>query len=212
MRILFFSDLHGNLSNLERLPEADIVFIGGDFTTLGTPQDFRNAIHEAEKSFKEFYAVAGNMDPANADEILKETGHLVPFNGCVIHGLKCMGISGSHKCPRPTPFEWDDDEMSARLMALPMVKMDILVTHAPPMGFGADVIPNGMHVGSTAIACFAHSRMPRLHLCGHIHEAHGIFDEDGFPLVNCGDFGTQKRYAVIDLQDGQPPAISLKEF
>lgn len=209
MRILFFSDLHDHFNNLEHLPEADLVLIGGDFTQNGRPQDFQNAIRIVENRFKDFKAVSGNMDPAEADTILLEGGHLIPFEGAEILGLKCMGISGSNKCPRPTPNEWDDDEMSSRLQAKSLADIDILVTHAPPMGFGADVIPNGMHVGSTAITCFAHSRMPRLHLTGHIHEAHGIFDEDGFPLVNCGDFATQSRYALIDLEGDTPPVITL---
>ncbi len=209
MRILFFSDLHENFSSLSKLPDADLVLIGGDFTTLGTPEHFREAIKIVENRFPKFLAVAGNMDPPEADKILAEMGHFLPQETTAVKGVKCLGVSGSHKCPRPTPYEWYDAEMDKRLAAIPEGALDLLVTHAPPMGFGADVIPNGMHVGSHAIANFAKRLHPRFHLCGHIHEAAGLFDEEGTLLVNCGDFGEAGNHAVIELLDGQAPVVTL---
>lgn len=209
MRIVFFSDLHEHFSALSKLPDADLVLIGGDFTTLGTPEHFREAIKIVEERYPKFLAVAGNMDPAEADDILTEMGHFLPAETTVVKGLKCLGLSGSHKCPRPTPYEWDDTAMDKRLKALSIDALDILVTHAPPMNFGADVIPNGMHVGSTAIANFAQNTSPRFHLCGHIHEASGLFDENGTLLINCGDFGDVGNHAVIELLDGQSPVVTL---
>ncbi|WP_216076061.1 hypothetical protein, partial [Acinetobacter baumannii] len=48
----------------------------------------------------------------------------------------------------------------------------ILVTHSPPFGV-ADLQTTGAHVGSRAIRATVMARRPRLHLCGHIHNAWG---------------------------------------
>lgn len=209
MKILYFSDVHGKFQALPSLPKADMVIIGGDFTQFGSNKDFLEAIRTVEETFPEFYAVAGNLDPADSNNILRDTGHLLSTGDNFVHGLHILGISGSHTCPRPTPFEWKDDDMENLLALVPGFPIDILVTHAPPFGSGADVIPNGMHVGSRAIASFARNRRPRLHLCGHIHEAAGIFDGEGIPLVNCGDFATTGNYAVIEWDVALAPQITL---
>ncbi|MGN0866782.1 MAG: metallophosphoesterase family protein [Oligosphaeraceae bacterium] len=210
MHILYFSDIHQNFPTLERLPEADLVLIGGDFTNFGTPQDFREAVRLVEARFPRFLAVAGNLDPREADAILEETGHWLPPRLLQSHSLNLMGISGSNLCPRPTPFQWDDQEMGRQLDALPPFALDVLVTHAPPMDSGADVIPNGLHVGSPAIARFSAQRAPRLHLCGHIHEAAGCFTVGGTTVVNCGALGQEGRHALIDLPSPQEaPRVSL---
>ncbi len=210
MRILYFSDIHQNFSTLERLPEADLVLIGGDFTNFGTPQDFREAVRQVEARFPGFLAVAGNLDPREADNILEETGHWLPPRQSQSHSLNLMGVSGSNICPKPTPFQWDDQEMEQRLEALPPFALDILVTHAPPMGSGADVIPNGLHVGSTAVARFSTQRAPRLHLCGHIHEAAGCFSWENTTVVNCGALGEEGHHALIHWVSSQEaPQISL---
>ena len=40
-------------------------------------------------------------------------------------------------------------------------------------------------------------------------EAAGIFDEEGIPLVNCGDFATTGNYAVIEWDAPLAPQITL---
>ncbi|MGN0893337.1 MAG: metallophosphoesterase family protein [Oligosphaeraceae bacterium] len=206
MRILYFSDIHLHFQPLELLPDADLVLIGGDFTNFGTPQEFREAIRLVEARFPHFLAVAGNLDPAEADIILEETGHGLPARPLSRNGLAMMGISGSNLCPKATPFQWEDGAMEERLAKLPPLSLDILVTHAPPLDSGADVIPNGLHVGSRAIAYLASQAKPRLHLCGHIHEAAGIFPSPNTTLVNCGAFGEEGRHALIhwDTPDDTP--------
>ncbi len=212
MRLLFITDIHGHFEALPHLPEADLVLCGGDFTNFGTSEEFQSAVKLVEVRFPKFYAVAGNLDPGEtADAILAESGHLLSPTPIQVSGLTLVGVSGSHTCPRPTPYEWADEAMEERLTALTLPAIDILVTHAPPYGFGADVIPNGMQVGSHAIRKFAERLQPRLHLCGHIHEASGVFDENGTVLVNSGAFGAEGHYACIDLQIHEKPNVALRK-
>ena len=210
MRILYFSDIHTHFKPLDTLPDADLVLIGGDFTNFGTPEDFRAAVKTVEARFPHFFAVAGNLDPREADDILQETGHWLPPRAFQAKGLSLLGLSGSNTCPKPTPFQWDDKEMNATLKALSPDPLDILVTHAPPMGSGADVIPNGMHVGSQAVANLLQAHAPALNLCGHIHEARGVYTVGKTTVVNCGEFGEEGRHAVIEWTDrNSAPVVTL---
>lgn len=58
-------------------------------------------------------------------------------------------------------------------------KVDILVTHTPPYGFG-DKIVRGRHVGCKYLKKRIDTVIkPRVSIFGHIHEAHGYtFDEE----------------------------------
>lgn len=198
MRILYLSDLHQKYGAFAKLPPADLILIGGDFTNCGSEQQLEEALHLLEASHPSFYAVGGNLDTAASDKVLRRTGHLLPMDApLVIGGYTILGVGGSNLCPVNTPNQWPDEEMERRLLALELPKLDILVTHAPPHGFGADRIPSGLMVGSKAIAVLAAKTRPALHLCGHIHEAVGIYDENGTILVNPGPFGDEGHFADI---------------
>ncbi len=47
----------------------------------------------------------------------------------------------------------------------------ILVTHTPPYGTALDVLYDGSHCGSRALAAFIRKQQPLLTLHGHIHES-----------------------------------------
>ncbi len=210
MRIIYFSDIHGHWEAFAGLPTADLLLLGGDFTTNGTDSDIQDAVSAIEKKFPRFLAVAGNMDPRGTDSVLARSGHLLRHDApTLLPGVSLLGLGGSNTCPVPTPYTWEDDVMAQTLEKSPAVQVDILVTHAPPKGYGADVIPNGMHVGSLAVAQWALRLKPRLHLCGHIHEAAGIYDEDGTLLVNPGAFGPEGNHAVIEWPETDAPAVWL---
>ena len=212
MKILFITDLHGHFDALAKLPAADMLLVGGDFTNFGSPEEFQAAMRLVEACFPNFLSVAGNLDPGEeADHILAGAGHLIGTAVQIVNGLRMMGVSGSHVCPRPTPYEWDDEARCAALASLPLSRVDILVTHAPPYGFGADVIPNGMHVGSKYVKRLAELTSPTVHLCGHIHEASGVFAENGAVLVNPGVFGAEGHYALIEWSAEVLPQVTLRQ-
>lgn len=210
MKIIYFSDLHGKFAALPSLPPADLYLFGGDFTNGGDEAEVRDAIAQFEAVLPHFLALGGNMDTRATEKLLAERHHLLPSTQpAVVQGLTLFGLAGSHICPVPTPCDWDDQQMATRLQDIPTQPLDLLVTHAPPHGFGADVIPNGMHVGSHAVADFARRMKPRLHLCGHIHEAAGIYAAEGTLLVNAGAFGEEGHHAVIEWEEAQAPAVWL---
>lgn len=65
-------------------------------------------------------------------------------------------------------------------------KVDILVTHTPPYGFG-DKIVRGRHVGCRYLKKRIDTVIkPRVSVFGHIHEAHGhTFDEEVLYINAC---------------------------
>ncbi len=206
MRIIYIADIHGATGTIGKLPEADLLLTGGDFVTLGDDRAVRSAVTEIAKRFPAFLGVSGNMDPVTADAVLAEGRHLLPSSAPLLfNGLGIAGLGGANRSPFNTPNEWDEPQAARQLEPLQEGAVDILVTHAPPMGSGADRISSGTSVGSTAIVDALRRIKPALLLCGHIHEAAGIYRIDSTIVVNPGPFGDEGRYADIRWgRDGHP--------
>ena len=83
----------------------------------------------------------------------------------------------------------------------------ILVTHQPPKGV-VDRAFIGIHAGLYELREFDERVQPRLHLCGHIHEARGTGRIGRTLVVNPGPL---KRgfYAVIDVEEGRAELAHL---
>ncbi len=206
MDILFISDIHRNYDAIDKLPQADALIVGGDFVTLDGEDKLRRAIALIEKRFPTFVAVSGNMDPIATDSILAETGHALstdtPSSIC---GKNVFGLGGANRSPFNTPNEWDENDAESHLSKIPADAADILVTHAPPFESGADRISSGAFVGSKAIAACVSRVHPALLLCGHIHEAAGIYKFGSTILINPGQFGDRGAFATIRFADGEAP-------
>jgi len=206
MDIIFISDLHNNYDAIDKLPQADALIVGGDFVTLGDEAALAKAILLLEKKFPAFVAVSGNMDPVSTDAILVETGHSLSTDmPTLICRNRTFGLGGANRSPFNTPIEWDEIDAESRLATIPDSGTDILVTHAPPFESGADRITNGAFVGSKAIAACISRIHPTLHLCGHIHEAAGIYRFESTIIINPGPFGDRGAFATIRFADGTPP-------
>jgi Icc-related predicted phosphoesterase len=211
--ILFATDIHAGTGQLAHLPPASLLLLGGDLTHFGTPERAVQVVASCQARFAEVGAVSGNCDAPAADARLVAEGsglHLAVRELC---GLRICGIGGSNTTPAATPNEWADEDMGALLTAFagsigegdrPLV----VVTHAPPYGSGADRLPNGLEVGSRAVAAFVRTVQPALVLCGHIHEAMGVFDFAGIPVVNPGPLA-QGYYAQIDATTLRPTLARL---
>ncbi len=214
MRILFISDLHGQCRAIPALPAADLIIVGGDFTQFGSTEDVAAVLQCVRKRPEPCLAVLGNLDPETANALLDEQGISLHLRRRQFGTRSLVGIGGANTSPFNTPYEWTDDDMAAQLTACHACSgpLDILVSHAPPRQSGADRIGNGSAVGSQAVADLVQRHRPPLVLCGHIHEAAGIYAFAGAIIVNPGPFGPQGHYACIDWPDGQKaPAAWLAQ-
>ena len=211
MRIIYISDIHGKFDALSRLPKADLLIVGGDFTQFGCLDDFKVAASHVKAIASDYLAVAGNLDVPEADAVLAQEGHLLEPSSTVQRGgFSFAGISGSNTSPFNTPYEWNDDAMEKRLAHFMPGQLDVLVSHTPPFDCGADVIGSGISVGSKAVRGLVERVKPMIVLCGHIHEAKGIYSIGKMPVVNPGPLGEEGNYAEILIERGKGASAWLR--
>ena len=206
MQILFVTDIHSRTAGLEALPPADLVLVGGDVTQFGSPADVQRGLAALAERYPRQLAVLGNCDPPAAEAALEASGVALHRRAVHVGEARVVGLSGSNRTPFATPYEWDDEAMVADLdrLAVPAGSGPLLVvSHAPPLGSGADRLPQGLHAGSAAVAAWVRKLRPTMVLCGHIHEARGQFDLDGIPVINPGAL-RQGHYALITLGEAAP--------
>lgn len=185
---------------LERL--FDLVILAGDITTVGTPTEVEKAIRRVEAFGKPVLAVAGNMDPLALERKLVQLGVSIDSRGVLVGDAGFFGVSAAPVSPMHTPNELSEREIMDRAEAgwrgVASARWKIFVPHASPRDTLLDLTHGGEHVGSTAVRDFIRRRKPDATICGHIHEARGIDQVDGMPVVNCGPAG-KGYYAVMTI-------------
>lgn len=113
MRILALTDMHGSYDRMrEMIPatqSADVVVIGGDWTTSGTRDEIKTVIIQAKSSGKPVVAVCGNMDPPQLESELESLGVSINGRGIVIQDVGFFGVSASPISPLHTPNKISED-------------------------------------------------------------------------------------------------------
>ena len=208
MRIIALTDIHGSYQKvnaiLSRETGYEVILIGGDLTTHGSPKEAEEAIHLFRRYAKPILAVAGNMDPPELDDLFSASGISINARGVIIGEVGFFGTSGSPFTPMNTPYEISEDEIGRRAEAgwndVLAARWKIFVPHAPPFNTKLDKIFLGKHVGSTAVRRFIEQHQPDAVVCGHIHEARGLDSIGETKMVNCGPAG-RGYYSVIEVSN-----------
>jgi Icc-related predicted phosphoesterase len=179
MRLAVITDVHGRLEHAGALKEkgrgADALVVCGDWTTFCGREHIQAAADALRLDGAPCFFVLGNCDAAPPDEALEGCENL---HGRVVEhgGWLFAGVSGSLPCPSHTPGE-QPEEAYARLLenfgrsCAGRAGRLILVSHQPPYGTAADLLPSGLHVGCHALRAFIDEFQPACCLTGHIHEA-----------------------------------------
>lgn len=192
VKLLFFSDLHGDLATLARLLDidADYYIACGDLCTWARGFDATGAVLQRRGS--RVHVLPGNHESeADIEHMCRKFG-LQPFHGRVIeaNGWKIAGLGYSNPTPFDTPGEYSEEEIAERLSAFAGLSPLILACHCPPRGTPLDQIPSGRHLGSESIRRFIDKQQPKWFFCGHIHEAEGVEAQLGATrAVNVGKRG-----------------------
>jgi Icc-related predicted phosphoesterase len=208
MRILAITDIHGAFGKVEAILSKDsafdLILIGGDLTTHGTPGQAQEAVERFRQFGKPLLAVAGNMDSPAMDDTFIDLGISINGKGVVLDGVGFFGVSGSPVTPMNTPYELSEEEIGRRADAgwrqVETARWKVFVPHAPPRDTRLDTILFGRHVGSSAIRTFVEEHQPDLLICGHIHEARGTDMLGKTKMVNCGPAG-RGYYTVVEIGD-----------
>ena len=196
MRVLAFTDIHGNSEQFHRIRDeitsADLIILTGDITNFGRGRELQQILQNIEISEDDIFAIHGNCD---FPDVLQE----LQSNGLSIHGtvrerggFVFMGSGGSLPCPGNTPSEYSETELSELLEKSYNQVGDnpdfILVSHQPPVNTLNDIVHGGTHVGSAAVRRFIEKYQPLVCLTGHIHEGIGIDKIGRTQIVNAGPF------------------------
>ncbi len=166
-----------------RLKDYDLILSSGDLkasylsflVTMGhAPVFYVHGNHDT--SYNEF-------PPEGCDSI---DGKLVIFNG-----LRILGLGGCRRY-HPGDHQYTERQMRKRIKKLRWEirkagGVDIVVTHAPPMGFGDD--DDIAHRGFESLLRFIDRYHPQYLLHGHIHLSYGqdqtrVREYNGTKIIN----------------------------
>jgi Icc-related predicted phosphoesterase len=177
MRVLAFSDLHRDKDAARAIVaasvEADVVIGAGDFCTQhGGLEDTLDILRSSPAPM---IFVHGNHD--NADDIeqackKEDHWHYLQGSECAIGGQIFFGVGW--ETPNATDNTWLSPMSEQRTMrALRECPVGaVLISHAPPFGI-CDLGEDGNAYGSKALKRGIEDWLPKLVLCGHIHNAWG---------------------------------------
>ncbi len=171
MRILAFSDLHGDeaaLGSLKRLSaDYDHLFGCGDFSHSSS---FAEEVMEIPNCLY----IPGNWDNARVSELLSSGPRSVHGRRIELgEGLNVAGFGYGMPSPFGTYGEISEEEMLRGLSRLDADANTLLMLHCPPKGH-FDEVRGGLHAGSESILKMITAKKPLAAFFGHIHEHSGI--------------------------------------
>ena len=185
MRILIFSDIHGDTRALERIvaTPADLYISAGDLSTFGKALE---RCGEALRPLGEkLWVIPGNHETAqdNSDfckkfgfvDFHRQVRALAGKNGAT----QWAGLGNSNPTPFNTPGEMSEEEIAEALKPFDGIAPLYFVVHFPPHNSGVDRVMLGRHAGSLALRAWVDREQPAWLFCGHIHECAGQTDDIG---------------------------------
>jgi Icc-related predicted phosphoesterase len=181
MKLLIFSDIHGDRNALERLmdTEADYYFAAGDLCDWGRGIERLGPI--MQRRAERMYVIPGNHESEQyiAEYCQKFGFHNFHGQTIELNGFTVAGLGYSNPTPFNTPGEYSEEELAARLLKFAGLDPLVLICHAPPVGTKLDKAGADQHFGSQAVRDFIERNQPAYFYCGHIHEAAGQQDSIG---------------------------------
>lgn len=175
MKIAAFSDCHWLYKDIKEFPKADICIFAGDWCGHGVYlQETLNFLNWFKDiPYKTKIAIPGNHDIfcENNEEVCKDLfrqagAHLLIDEATEVQGLS---IYGSPWCPffNNWAYMLPEEQLKWKFKHIPE-KLDILITHTPPMG-----ICDPTHYGSKYLYKEVLDKKPKYHIFGHNHGGYG---------------------------------------
>ena len=205
MKILVLSDIHGRIAAIEKAISLihnkgiGLAIITGDLTNFGE----KKQAAEVLGMFKgmQVLAVPGNCDSTQVLEAMEEKNASLHGKARKIGRWTFAGFGGGI-AGEPGVYLHTEEQIEKALEKLLTQKKEktVLVTHVPPKGTGLDLTQRGMHVGSSAVRKAIEKNQPRLHLCGHIHEAFGEEKIGKTTSINIGAL-KEGQALLLELED-----------
>lgn len=191
MKILIFSDVHGDVRALERIvaTPADLYIAAGDLATFGKGLD--RCGPPLQPLGEKLWVLPGNHETHEASRAFCQRYGFVDFHRQVkpLGATHWAGLGYSNITPFRTPGEYSEDEIAKALAELEGPKPLYLVVHFPPHNTTLDEFSPGKHAGSSMLREWVERVRPAYLFCGHIHEAAGLSERLG--ATQCISLGKQ---------------------
>ena len=191
MKILAFSDVHGDLKAIDGLVakakknDVDLLICAGDLTNFG--MELGKIVGKLKKCGKKLLIVHGNHETGNeiraveSEEVIALHDRIYLLDGYVFYGYGDGGFSLVDE-----RMERAVDRIAGRMNG----RKAVVVTHAPPYGTKVDKLPWAGHCGCKSVTLAAKRLKATLLICGHLHENAGVKDYIGKTVViNAGKNG-----------------------
>jgi len=200
MKILAVADIHGSqyrlntlLDNIEKY-SPDLVIICGDITQFGPGAVAINFLNQIPV---ETLAIPGNIDTSEVGPAITESSaENIDLKRVVKNGISFVGMGGETISLRAVITDKDRKKPIEELLD----KKTVLITHVPPYKL-QDKVYIGHHIGSKELKKLVENYLPRLVLCGHVHEDPGMTMFHDTVIVNCS-MGKRTEGALIEINEG----------
>jgi uncharacterized protein len=191
MKVLIFSDTHGDLRSLKRIvaQPADVYIAAGDLSNFGKGLDRCGEI--LKPLGERLLVLPGNHETHEQTKTFCGKFGFVDFHRHVrnLGDTHWAGLGYSNITPFKTPGEYSETEIAAALAAFDGISQLHLVVHFPPYDTKLDQYAPGQHVGSPTLRAWVEQQKPTILFCGHIHETAGMSDLLG--STQCFNVGKQ---------------------
>ncbi len=189
MRVLIFSDIHGDARALEKLvaQPADVYISAGDLSTFG--RGLERCGEALRPLGARCWVLPGNHETAQENTEFCQRFGLSDFHRRVRewNGVHLGGLGYSNPTPFNTPGEYSEAQIAEALKQFEGLTPLVLVVHFPPHGTGIDQVRFGVNAGSPTLRAWVERHQPRQLFCGHIHECAGKSDTLG--VTRCFNVG-----------------------
>jgi Icc-related predicted phosphoesterase len=191
MKILIFSDIHGDSRSLEKIvaQPADIYIAAGDLSNFGA--GLERCAEVMIELGERLWVLPGNHETHNETRSFCKRYGFTDFHREVkaLGSTRWAGLGYSNITPFNTPGEYSEEEIAKALAAFEGNNPLYLVVHFPPLGTKLDEFAPGKHGGSPTLRQWVERVQPVYLFCGHIHEAAGMSDR--ISKTQCFNVGKQ---------------------
>jgi Icc-related predicted phosphoesterase len=194
MKLLVFSDLHGDFRIASRLValsrEVDVVVGAGDFCNVRRGLD--EIIRALSGINRPTVLVPGNSESDR--ELINACrpwnhAHVLHGRQANMEGIAFYGIGGGIPVTPFGSWSYDFSEEEAYELLIDCPPGGVLVSHSPPKGI-LDISSDGRSLGSQSVRNTLEQKKPELVVCGHIHGSAGQAQQFGeTTVINAGPHG-----------------------
>lgn len=199
MKILVFTDVHGDLAQINRLEKkskiCDLSLCTGDYSFFS--KDIKYILKRLNR-FKNLYFINGNHEATvDTPKIINKNKlknlNFIDSDFAFFKDVFLMGFGGGGFSTRDSDYHkyltsislkeiFAEEATKKNSLKKYIPKYKIFLSHTPPYGVKSDLVA-GEHSGDISLKNFLRNNDFDYCFCGHFHEQFNTIDEIGKTLV-----------------------------